>query len=66
MSKLSSKYRRPLAAELLRRLGEPRRVIQAVAGARQVGKTTMVRQVAVARMNDYGAKELSVTIGRYS
>lgn len=34
------------AAELLRRLREPRRFINVVAGARQVGKTTLVLQVA--------------------
>jgi len=38
-------YSRPQAAELLRRLGEPRRFMQVVAGARQVGKTTLVTQV---------------------
>ena len=39
-------YSRPLSRILARRLHEPRRFIQAVAGARQVGKTTLVRQVA--------------------
>jgi predicted AAA+ superfamily ATPase len=39
-------YRRPQAAELLRRLAEQRRFIQVVTGARQVGKTTLVTQVA--------------------
>ena len=34
------------AAELRRRLKEPRCFIQVVSGARQVGKTTMVLQVA--------------------
>lgn len=38
-------YRRPHATELARRLAEPRRFIQVVAGARQVGKTTLVQQV---------------------
>ena len=38
-------YTRPQAATLARRLAEPRRFIQAVAGPRQVGKTTMVQQV---------------------
>ena len=37
---------RPYAVELLRRLHEPRRFLQVVAGARQVGKSTMVDQVA--------------------
>jgi uncharacterized protein len=39
-------YVRPQAAELRRRLGEPRRLIQVVAGPRQVGKTTLVTHVA--------------------
>lgn len=38
------KYQRPQAAVLTRRLAEPRRLIQVVAGPRQVGKTTLVRQ----------------------
>src|SRR5712692_1654385 len=41
-------YRRPNAAVLARRLAEPRRFIQVVAGPRQVGKTTLVQQVAEA------------------
>lgn len=45
MSNLRSPFRRPRAAELARRLAEPRRFIQVVAGARQVGKTTLVQQV---------------------
>ena len=36
---------RPQAATLARRLAEPRRFIQVVAGPRQVGKTTLVQQV---------------------
>ena len=43
MSKMS--YVRPAGAALLDRLREPRRFIQVVSGARQVGKTTLVRQV---------------------
>ena len=39
-------YVRPQGAELLRRLKEPRRFLQVIAGARQVGKTTMVGQIA--------------------
>ncbi|MBI3917093.1 MAG: AAA family ATPase [Betaproteobacteria bacterium] len=39
-------YSRLLSKTLARRLGEPRRFIQVVAGPRQVGKTTLVRQVA--------------------
>jgi predicted AAA+ superfamily ATPase len=38
-------YRRPAFSTLLERLREPRRFIQVVAGPRQVGKTTLVRQV---------------------
>ena len=38
-------YQRPQAAELARRLAEPRRHLQVVTGARQVGKTTLVQQV---------------------
>jgi hypothetical protein len=41
-------FRRPHAAELARRLAEPRRFIQVVAGPRQVGKTTLVQQVTEA------------------
>jgi predicted AAA+ superfamily ATPase len=43
--KLQAPFRRPEAGELARRLAEPRRFIQVVAGARQVGKTTPVQQV---------------------
>ena len=39
-------YTRPQTAELLSRLQEPRRFLQVVTGARQVGKTTLVTQVA--------------------
>lgn len=45
MSKLSTVFRRPQAAELARRLTEPRRFLQVVAGPRQVGKSTLVQQV---------------------
>ncbi len=45
MSKRSSTFERPHGAELARRLAEPRRFLQVVAGARQVGKTTLVQQV---------------------
>jgi len=48
MSKLPRAFRRSHAAELARRLAEPRRFIQVVAGARQVGKTTLVQQVTAA------------------
>ena len=46
MSKRARTFRRSLAAELARRLSEPRRFIQVVTGARQVGKTTLVQPVA--------------------
>ena len=39
-------YVRPQAAELLSRLREPRRFLQIITGARQVGKTTLITQVA--------------------
>ncbi|WP_419947616.1 ATP-binding protein [Candidatus Palauibacter sp.] len=39
-------YTRPYAGELLGRLQEPRRFIQIISGARQVGKTTLIAQVA--------------------
>ena len=42
----NSGYVRPQASELLSRLGESRRFLQIVTGARQVGKTTLVTQVA--------------------
>jgi predicted AAA+ superfamily ATPase len=46
MSKLStSAFRRAHSDVLARRLKEPRRLLQIVAGARQVGKTTLVQQV---------------------
>jgi hypothetical protein len=41
-------YQRPQTAILARRLSEPRRFIQVVAGPRQVGKTTLVQQVVEA------------------
>jgi len=50
LSKIGCDYVRPQAATLSRRLVEPRRFIQVVAGPRQVGKTTLVRQV-LARLN---------------
>lgn len=45
MSESSRPFQRPHAAELARRLAQPRRFIQVVAGPRQVGKTTLVQQV---------------------
>lgn len=46
MSKKQKAYQRPQAAVLAARLNEPRRFIQVVAGPRQVGKSTLVQQVA--------------------
>lgn len=48
MSNVNAGYVRPQAAELARRLQEPRRFMQAVVGPRQVGKTTLVQQVVEA------------------
>jgi len=39
-------YHRPLYHTLVKRVREPRRFIQVLAGPRQTGKTTMVRQMA--------------------
>ena len=44
LSKFS--HTRPHAADLLSRLREPRRFLQIITGARQVGKTTLATQVA--------------------
>ena len=41
-----TKFIRPQAKELAKRLKEPRRFIQSISGARQVGKTTLALQVA--------------------
>jgi len=38
-------FKRPIYKDLLKRLREPRRFLQMLAGARQTGKTTLVRQV---------------------
>ncbi len=45
LSKSKGGYARPQARELARRLAERRRFLQVVAGPRQAGKTTLVRQV---------------------
>ncbi len=45
VSKIPTPFQRPQAAELARRLAEPRRFLQVVAGPRQVGKSTLVQQV---------------------
>ena len=41
-------YERPILASLIRRMAEPRRFLQVLAGARQVGKTTLARQIMTA------------------
>lgn len=46
MSKSSPTFSRPYSVILSARLAEPRRFIQVVTGSRQVGKTTLVQQVA--------------------
>jgi predicted AAA+ superfamily ATPase len=45
VSKKRTEFRRPQAAVLAGRLAEPRRFLQVIAGARQVGKSTLVQQV---------------------
>ena len=42
--------RKIIHEELMRRLGEPRRFLQGLAGPRQVGKTTLVRQVMAGKV----------------
>lgn len=42
---LKNSFRRPMAAKLAARLREPPRQIQILAGPRQVGKSTLIRQV---------------------
>lgn len=46
LSNLTKTFKRKQAGQLHKRLQEPRRFIQVVAGPRQVGKSTMVQQVA--------------------
>ena len=45
MSKLIFMFQRPHFQQLAKRLSEPRKVIQVLAGPRQVGKTTLVGQL---------------------
>jgi predicted AAA+ superfamily ATPase len=45
---MTAEIQRPLLSSLLARLQEPRRFLQVVAGPRQVGKTTLVRQAMAA------------------
>ena len=53
MSTPSTRFRRAQAGVLLDRLAESRRFLQVVAGARQVGKTTLVQQVLEASGRPY-------------
>ncbi len=46
MASATPSYTRPQTSELLKRLREPRRFLQIVTGPRQVGKTTLLHQVA--------------------
>ena len=48
MSKKTKRFQRPQRAELIKRLGQPRRFIQVVAGPRQVGKSTLAQQATEA------------------
>ena len=45
MSKTKTDFQRPQGTVLAKRLAEPRRFVQVVAGPRQVGKSTLVQQV---------------------
>ena len=45
LSRAPKVYRRPIYDEILERAHEPRQFIQVLAGPRQVGKTTLARQV---------------------
>ena len=51
---IPAEYRRSQAAVLARRLREPRRFINVVAGPRQVGKTTLVQQVMLDKHDQRG------------
>ncbi|MFA4948066.1 MAG: ATP-binding protein [Candidatus Krumholzibacteriia bacterium] len=59
-------YVRPVADILRKRLAEPRRMIQVVAGPRQSGKTTLVRQVleTVRRPSRYASADEPAQRGR--
>jgi len=49
----SPSYCRPVGESIKERIQEPRRFIQVIAGPRQVGKTTLVRQVLALSERDY-------------
>jgi hypothetical protein len=46
LSNPSIPYQSPCAVDLARRLADPRRIIEVVAGPRQVGKKTLLQQLA--------------------
>jgi predicted AAA+ superfamily ATPase len=52
--------RQPIHGELLKRLQERRRFVQVLAGPRQVGKTTGVRQVKPKRQLLVGGQGLAL------
>jgi predicted AAA+ superfamily ATPase len=55
-------YRRSILAKIIRRLQEPRRFLQVLAGPRQVGKTTLVRQAmeAIGPRSSYATADAPV------
>jgi uncharacterized protein len=55
-------YRREVLAKIVRRLQEPRRFLQVLAGPRQVGKTTLVRQAmdAIGPRSSYATADAPV------
>lgn len=59
IEQIDTPFLRPQSAVLARRLAEPRRFIIVVAGPRQVGKTTLVRQVVEASglLNRYASAD---------
>ena len=64
MSNPREVFQRPRGAELARRLAEPRRFIQVLAGARQVGKTTLVQQVDFIVCDGHAITAIEVKSGR--
>jgi hypothetical protein len=46
---MAKEYKRPIYGKILKRINEKRLFIQVLAGPRQVGKTTLARQI----INDY-------------
>lgn len=60
MYPMATLYRRPIFAQVMARLNEPRRFLQVLAGPRQTGKTTLIRQVLeqVAETTHYASADL--------